>query len=318
MDSQLPTPGLRRHQLWRLQYRRRRYLEHVTDEDLAQRMRDITCNLTELTIEGKIGLRPLEDTGAKWIEAFTHVLEEYSLRNAGIPSGLMKGAVLPRPTWPRVPKAAALLNEARFDPARHLVKFGKSEHMKLAVEGRWRIAPASSYGDPSLGPARYDSELKRTKVGLQGEVGITILDRYSGLPKQRTHPLGNLTVTEESTTDYYVICLSKALSPRLFDDFGYDSCVIIRNVRAFAERIFKVVRKLLPDWHGRLREVTYFDPINPPLRVDFYFSKHFRYAYQQEVRFAWLPSTARSHLVVHEFNLGSVTDICDFLTLAQH
>lgn len=299
-----------------MQYRKRRYLEHVSEGDLSERTRDTVCNLTLLTNDGRIGLLNPDDHGAYWMEVFTHVLEEYSLRGKGLPAGLLNGATLPKPTWPEPPRAAALLKSANFDPARHMAKFGNSKYLRRAIEGLWRITPASRYDDPSLGAARQDRELRREVYGLQNEVEITILDQRTGKPIGKTHPIGNMVVTEQSTTDYYVMCLSRSLSLRLFDDFNHaDSCVIIRDIREFARRIFSAVRKLLPGWSGRLRDVTYFDPFNAPRDRDLFFSKHFRYAYQREIRFVWMPPEARSDLEILDFDAGSMSHICDLLVL---
>jgi FAD/FMN-containing dehydrogenase len=199
-----------------------------------------------------------------------------------------------------------------------MVKFGKAKHLKDAPAGRWRIAPASSYSDPSLDPARHDHELRRTVYGLPNEVEITIPNEQTGEPIAKTHPIGNVTVTQESLTDYYVMCLSRSLSLRLFDDFNQsDACVIIRDIGEFARRIFAAFRKLLPDWDGTLRDVVYYDPFNAPRNRDLFYSKHFRYAYQTEVRFVWTPHEPRFDLKFHDLEAGPMTDICDFLALPE-
>jgi hypothetical protein len=45
-----------REELWDLQYRKRPYLRHATEEELHVRLFDIINNLRTLTIENKIGL----------------------------------------------------------------------------------------------------------------------------------------------------------------------------------------------------------------------------------------------------------------------
>jgi hypothetical protein len=318
MGSPQTPVQLKRHEFWRLEYRRRRYLEHTTEDDLRERMRDIICNITVLTNDGKIGFLALDDGGAYWIKTFTYVLEEYSLRGRGLPPRFMKGASLPKPTWPQTPRAETLLKDAQFDPARNMVKFGKAKYLKDSIAGRWRITPASSYDDPSLGAARQDYELKRTIFGLQNEVEITILNQQTGHPIGKTHPIGNVTVTQQSLTDYYVICLSRVLSLRLFDDFNQsDSCIIIRDIREFARRIFIAAQRLLPGWSGKLHDVMYYDPFNASRDRDIFFMKHFRYAYQREIRFVWVPPEPGSDLKIQSHDAGSMTDICDFLLLSK-
>jgi hypothetical protein len=308
---------VQRHEVWQLGYRQRRYLEHVTDDDLSERMRDIVCNLTVLTGNGKVGLLAPEDAGAYWMELFSHVLEEYKLRGKNIPAGAMRGASLPRPTWPQIPWAATLLRDAHFDPKHHMVKYGEAKYLRFGTAGRWRIRSASEFDRAQLAPARRDCELRRTVYGLQNEVEITILDRQTGQPIEKTRPIGNMAATQESATDYYVMCLSRSLSLRLFDDFGADSCVIIRDIHEFARRIFLSVGNLVPRWLGSLQDVTYYDPLNPPRDRDLFFSKHFRYAYQREIRFAWTPPSPEPDLKTQDFDAGPMADICDFLALTR-
>jgi len=47
-----------RQEYWRRCYHARRYLECCSEDEIAQRMRDVLTNLTWLTGEGKIGLIP--------------------------------------------------------------------------------------------------------------------------------------------------------------------------------------------------------------------------------------------------------------------
>ena len=63
-----------RSEKWRREYLARRYLEHATPEQLAQRIRDISCNLTLLSGEGKVSFRLPHEGGAEWMERFTHTL----------------------------------------------------------------------------------------------------------------------------------------------------------------------------------------------------------------------------------------------------
>lgn len=273
----MQTIPVKRHQVWRLKYRKRRYLEHVTRDDLSSLARDIVCNLTTLERNGKIGLLNPE-AGDGWMELFTHVLEEYSLRRQYFPPGFMTAAPIAKPTWPESPAACAVLERAGFDPARHIVKYG-GPYLKNAPDGHWLLTAASRYDDESLGPARQDSELRRTVYGQQDEVKITILNQETREPTETTHPIGNISVTQESMTDYYVMCFSAELNLRLFSDFdkAYDSCVIVRDVREFARRIFAARRRTLRGWSGWMRAVKYYDPLNAPRDRNLFFSKHFRY-----------------------------------------
>jgi hypothetical protein len=55
-------------------------------------------------------------------------------------------------------------------------------------------------------------------------------------------------------------------------------------------------------WSGVGMKVVYIDPLNCPItNVDVFSSKHFRYAYQKEYRFIWLPHSPKEvldHIVI--------------------
>jgi hypothetical protein len=143
----------------------------------------------------------------------------------------------------------------------YLVKLGKREHMlDFYKRGRLRIAPASSYADPSLNCAVRDDELSLSAYGLQSEVLIEVFDQKTGKLKAATNPIGNLTYTSRSHTDYYVYCMGVSLDHRLFGDFGYNACVIVRDRGTFMDRLSKAVEKRLPGWIGAASAVQYIDP----------------------------------------------------------
>jgi hypothetical protein len=307
---------MKRYEYWRALYQQRRYLKDVNESELSPRAAEIICNVTTLSTEGKIGLVAMEKGGAYWLELFDNVTEEYRLRGSALPADMPDKIGLPNFTWPQARRASALA-EADFDPTRHLARLGKGKYTAANLDGIWRLSPASSYTDPSLNFARQDSELERTVYALRDEVVMTKVDKKTGQPAERIYPMGNVAVTYRSAADYYVICFSKSLSLRLFDDFEADSCLIVRDVKEFARRMFSGVRKRLPGFQGWLRDVTYFDPLNPlPSSRDVFFLKHFRYWYQQEVRFIRLPR-APCDLAFENVEVGSLRDICDVLVLPQ-
>jgi len=70
---------------------------------------------------------------------------------------------MPNPSWPNVPRALAALGGREFEPGKCLFKFGKEKHLRHALlTGSIRVAPASSYSDPSLNYAIRDDELSFT------------------------------------------------------------------------------------------------------------------------------------------------------------
>jgi hypothetical protein len=279
---------------WRQAYLQRRYLEHASADELVQRMRDILSNITALTEAGKIGFLEPQDGLRHWLELFGGVQEEFKLRGAAPPVEFLRGASVPKPTFPSRPKAVGLINEVResIGDKPYIAKLGKEKHLeKTFREGFWRVSPASSYSDPSLNPAQRDSEL---------ELAIYALRRK---------------ITVKSATDYYVSCLSKQLRVRLFDDFDADCCIVIRQPLEFAKRMFQAAARALA-WEGWFADVRYIDPYNcSDAKLDLFLAKHFRYCYQAEMRFSWLPGRAVRKIDHLFLELGSLSDIANFFQL---
>ena len=248
---------------------------------------------------------------------FTHILEEYGSRGHKLPT-LSEDIPFPQPTAPDLPKSVIALKKIKMpNPGQTLIKFGKRTHMQELYEhGRIRIAPASSYSDPSLNYAVNDDELKFDRVIPRSEVTITFVDQKTGEPKN-VKPIGEVTNTISLETNYYIYCVSSVLDYRLFDDFKADSCVIIREPAAFSTRLQDAVQTLIPDWLDWNQSVDYIDPyLHTEKNIDLIFSKHFRFWYQQEYRFAWLPKRGGRTLLEPFFvELGSLEQISEIVVL---
>ena len=275
-------------------------------------------NLSILTPEGKIGLLPVDTEGIHWMTLFTHIHEEYVYRNMYPP--VLSDMPFPKSTAPNVPKAVSSLVDLEVpDPGHALIKFGKRARMQELYEsGRIRIAPAGSYSDPSLNYAIADDELKFDQFMLQPEVKLTFLDKTTGELKN-SKPTSDVTVTTNVSTDFYVYCMTHTMNLRLFDDFEADSCVIIRKPAEFTARLNASMQRVLPDWIDWGREVNYIDPYSPPKdSVNLFFSKHFRYWYQQEYRFTWIPHPEKGgcdSLKPIFVELGPLKEISDLVPL---
>ena len=216
---------LPRHEIWRLGYRRERYLIHASDDALDQRFKDVFNNLLTLTPKGQIGILPMTTDGERWAKLFPHLLEEYKLRERGLPPA--GDAPFVKPTAPDLPRSTKIEMPGA---GRALIKLGKRIHMQeLQEKGRIRIAPAASYDDPSLNPAIRDDELKFDQTIPGTEVRLIPRDKETGDPKDAINILGDMTVSMELATNYYVYCMTHTLSHRLFGDFDADSCVIING-----------------------------------------------------------------------------------------
>ena len=69
-----------------------------------------------------------------------------------------------------------------------------------------------------------------------------------------------------------------------------------------------------PGWDRSVGEVEYYDPLMVrPQEVSPPMSKHFRYTYQKEVRFAWVPPSNIGHLEPLQLDIGPLTDIAELV-----
>ncbi|HEX8174077.1 MAG TPA: hypothetical protein VF543_03040 [Pyrinomonadaceae bacterium] len=300
------------------QYRARRYLEHASDKELEQRLRDIMANMTGLNEAGQLTFLVGERQFDHLNMLFTHVLTEHQMRGRGFSPGLMMDVMLPNATAPDIPKSV-LATRGRTLPkvGTYLVKLGKEEHIREALEeGKFLINPASTYGDPSLNQAIRDVELELEVQAHPSDVKMEVYDGSSGALKAPIQPVGNVTYTLRSRTNYYVYCMSAVYDYRLFDDFGYNSCLIIKNPQEFIKRLIAGFKTVLPDWNGFAVPVTYYDPYNTTVsELNVFFCKHFRFAYQKEVRVIWLPPAPVASLSPVKLQLGSLKDCCEMVTL---
>ena len=312
---------LPRHEVWRQEYRSRRYLEHLSKPDLDRRAADIVTNLLTLTPEGQIGLREAPGLGERWMIVWTHVLEEFALRlgedRAGFAKETLATLQAPKPTFPRIPAGYLALNKLGLEPGRMLLKFGKQEHLKPALErGVLRLTPASLYRDPSLNAAVRDDELSFTTIAHPSTFTLEVLDPAGG-PPIPVQPAGNLRVRHTLPTNYYVVCFSSVADHRLFDDFEATACLVIRNPREFLIRLVAAARTRLPRWHAGGGPVQYLDPLltrHGDLHIPLV--KHFRYAYQWEYRVYWLPDVPQDNLEPVLVELGPLHDIGELVVLS--
>lgn len=287
--------------MWREEYRSRPYLEHVSNPVLNQRHDDLAANAVGLTSDGRIGALPPEEGEAYWLRLYTHVLEEMGDRRMRPDHRRVKSSHLPVRA-DRV--AAATVRGGKVTGSPYLVKYGHARHLHPLLEsGELRIAPATDFADPGLNPAKKDEELRVGTVALPDDLEIS-------LPGGSTlDPVGNVNITWSASTNYYVWCLTSVLDPRLFRQFGYDACLLIPDPGTFLERVLEGLSCELPGYTVLATPVTYIDPMNPPEgEPNVYVSKHFRYAYQKEVRVIAVPPEDLEHLDPVHLDLGPLQD----------
>jgi hypothetical protein len=92
---------------------------------------------------------------------------------------------------------------------------------------------------------------------------------------------------------------------------------MIRDRDIFIRRVLERFEKSRPGWSGIAAVVRYVDPlIEGRTDIDIHLSKHFRYWYQKEFRFVWLPDQVQSRLAPILVELGDdFASFCELVTL---
>jgi hypothetical protein len=307
-----------RHKIWRLQYREDRYLRGLSQTELNQRIRDLVLNQIVLTETGKFGLIEINEVTRHLPEVWTHVLEEMHLRHGPYPAGFTPDA---RPRLDPIPgvvgdlarKTADALAQRR-EHASVLVKFGKRTHMEsLFTRGAMRVQPASFYSRQDLNGAMHDDELRLTlSVTLSREDIVRLVKNPEAVPPDG--PEQRLDTEFQAQSDYWIYCVSTSVAPRLFADFHADACVIIHSPTVFTDRLRRAESGDMRNARFASGPAVYIDPFRPKDSLVFVpFAKHFRYSYQKEHRFAWLPR-ARSEKLTHvDLEVGPLHDVAELI-----
>jgi hypothetical protein len=306
--------GMKNSDMWRLQYKNNRYMSILSTEELEKRCNDILCNLTILSPKGQISFREINAEGKYWLVAWTHVLEEFFLRYGpypnGFKSGFVKNADMVSPTFPAQPMSKAAIDTIGGVPNLALYKFGKYKYLIESLKkGRFRIAPASIYNDPSLNNAVRDDELS-----------FTISKRTMGVKFRGTQnslkTFGRLDKKLVSNTNYYVICFATDYTLREYDDFEADACLVIKEPTRFIGDLLRVVDDRLSGFSSSASSVKYVDPLNcEESGIDLFMCKHFKYTYQNEYRAIWVPKTPTADLDVLNVDLGSLESYVELLRI---
>jgi hypothetical protein len=307
-------PTLKQQRLAR--YYGRRYMEHLTAEQLGQRLSHLSDNAIRLSPSGERSFR----TFGHWIDLWSDIEEEYRLRGLKMPDyrDVLEHR---RSIWAE--RAAAVRERDALFLAQlsgsYLFRYGEAEFIRKAHErGGIRMKAASSYDDPSLNPAIRDNELEIELEFLPGEFGIQVQDKTTGEWRDLV-PVGAAKATY-STGDYYVYCLSRTYGPRLFDAFEpqsqYDACLVIKDVPAFIESVSSAINRSGQKIRsGKAGLVSYIDPLNPSgWEPDVVGCKHFRFAYQQEYRITATPGS-NEVLKSIDLDLGDISGFTEAIYL---
>lgn len=325
---------------WSREYAENRYLRFESRPELHQRYQDLLTNINILTDIGAVDLTDEE----QWHRLFRDVVDEMFLRGQPpVPHNrdpFVEEAVLfpDRELCRRAANAASNRGICR----NRLVKYGGADDIRNLYErGQVYMNSASFYDQPGRhNQAVYDKErvaiYKGAIVGKPGRAMYVRQEEFLADPlmiKDPDRPFVPLFEASDATesevvglefgtkSDFWLYCMSRSLIPRLFSDFEAEACVVL-DARKFIARIAK-------EWKTSVSEsadlsfgpVRYTDPLGAYATSEIdselqnFFTKTFRYAYQNEFRFVGLPRRHRENLAHVELELGALDDIGELIVL---
>ncbi|MFT5660998.1 MAG: hypothetical protein ACI9TV_001642 [Sulfurimonas sp.] len=309
---------LSNHEQWRLSYRENRYMEYLNEDELMNRTNDILYNLLIVGENGKISFRKTDDNDGKyWMILFTESLEEFVLRSESNPNefeyDFIKKENIIKPDLET--KALKAIKELNIDMSKSIYKFSQYEYNKNALDfGEIQISPASSYYDEKLNEAIRDNELQFDIITHPSKVTITNKKNNT-----KVKPLGNITSTYQLSSDYFIQSLAGKYTYREYDDFECDSCLIITDISRYIENIKKEMAKHINKFEFYFDYVEYIDPlkIRMEVRPNIIFSKHFKYAYQNECRIVIIPKEKTNKLEKFLIKIGPMHEYAKLVTIKQ-
>ena len=247
--------------IWQIQYESNRYLARLPEAILTRRHHDILFNMTMLTGRERHVI-PINSLMSSWYwfrkEHQTRL--EFALRGIELPV--------------EVPLDVPFCNMHTGEPVRPMhvdegdaiFKYGKRIDIEGIVRhGAIRLSPASTLS----GNGSHDMAHDACSIPTSGD-------------------MSELTASR----DYYVFCAASDWDPKLFASFdAADACLKIKNVKEFGRRLESAAATELTGWRFFHGPVHYFDPYE---RAGFEYiqagiSRHFRFAWQREYRFLWMP-----------------------------
>lgn len=298
---------------WMPEYHRARYLREADDVALQQRFDDLANNLWSTGPDGKVTPPRSPHVRKGILRLLFHTMLEQNERRRG---GVLEFDECAIREMSSANYAPPQLKSPFVGSPICYAKFGKREHIRDAIgHGVLRIAPASSYDDPSLNPAQIDKELEHYTVTpnkrlMMKMYGMDAEGNEIELPVQEKEFFQFLMVQ-----DFYVWCCGLGYDARLFREFKACAVLVIRDKSAFRSRLAAAMADKVPT--GQLKDgpLGYYDPYTSRCeQIVPIFSKHLRYLYQNEYRFAWTVEhdTALEPILVE---LGPLYDVAEILEL---
>ena len=286
-------------EFWEFFYEVNRYLKNITEKKLNERYKILSKNLRILTSPERHVI-PINSflSSWYWYQKEHQTRYEFLLRGVPLPNSPPQSREsITKPFCPKGPNSCDII-----------FRYGELEYMKLIVDdGIIQISPASKYKDGNASDPRTDDEMNKHCWELGNQIKIITQDG------KKSSIIGDLKRTVSTPKNYYTLCCSCDFEPTIFEEFNYDSCVVIKKPEEFANRLEKETKKQLPGWYFHHNPIEYFDPHVATKNQYFCptMCKDFSYAYQMEYRFLWDPPNnvnAEKHIKV---NLGPLNDICE-------
>ena len=323
-----------RFRWWEKEYVENQYMRALPMRDVNHRLFDLFMNLQNVTGGGKIGLRRTAN-GVEWWRFVQHVLTEVRSRELPYPLFIDKrhapdwanDAFVGSVTGNHAARAERAIREWKKTRRRdyQVVKYGEYQFMRAFLDsGQVQISPSRTFKDEQYVRALRDDENSMSAFGARGLDGYVIPAGH--LPDWWGDRYAMRQFTTSMDRDYLLYCMTATLSPTLFSHFGegYDACVLVHDVEALARRLDEATKESFPaaDFVHAFSPVVYVDPLgaipaSPGLpddaQVPIPFLKHFRYAYQDEVRFVWVPREPRRSFRRTSVSIGSLEDIAEII-----
>lgn len=306
---------------WRKEYRDRKYLENLPDDELLQRGRAVFRNFMTINAMGKASPLPANHRlHGYWRSRVVHFLEECVCRFGPYPNGLgdefTDGLKFPKPRSTRIVAARETISQIRYEDGKHLFKFGRREHLEAMLrEGTVRISPASAFDKGIFNDAIRDTELEFV-YHLYKPVIEDVRPYMAGLDVTPEMLDSTAIITQTAREDFYIFCLGATYDVRLFDDFEADACLVVTDPVAFRDKLLWTVQHALKVRGHNFGPVTYVDPMTETGEgVHFSMRKNAYFAYQDEVRAVWLAHDKTAPLSVQFVRLGNLDGMARLIEL---
>jgi hypothetical protein len=287
----------------RADYHGRRYLRHLTDDELHARIGHMIANVVYVSARNRYSANNLYSN--YWRARLAHTAEELVMRGSTkpVPAAVLKHLPVlgfPTPPEPALTPELGPLAFYRYDKLRHL--------KTLRSDGEIFLRCASTQ-DAADDVARRDANELCPEFSLLAEDLELTSSELAARPWMKT-----LKLKIFQKTDYYMFCLSRVYDWRLFGDFGAGhpsgggddaiGCLVITDPREFARRfaaataVFKRERDAALSHPLRLHgeNAFYYDACDAhecaPLfqdRLVMPFAKRREFTYQHEFRFVIRP-----------------------------